>query len=385
MPFYHTLGSIPKKRHIVHEKPDGGVYQEQLMGNFGFTGPASLLYHIHPPTAVLHCDHMRAWNYEAEDHPLLRMRHLRTAPLHAGGSPVMGRVPLMFNRDCAILFSKPTDNDEFFYRNGSQDEYVYVASGEGVLETQFGDLPFGKDDQLIIPQGILHRYRFTSDDVQLLIVESNSYLRTPKRYRNEYGQIIEGAPFSERDFHAPTELKTHDEKGEFELRIRQRGGMTKVILDHHPLDVVGWDGFYFPWKFNFNDFEPITGTIHQPPPIHQILQSDAFVICNFAPRPFDFHPEAIPAPYYHSNVMSDEVLFYCSDEFMSRKGIEWGSLTLHPDGIPHGPHPGRYEGSIGQKYTNEKAVMVDTFRPLLVAKPGLEIEDKHYWQSWIGK
>lgn len=383
MPFYQRMGSIPKKRHIQHKKPEGGIYQEHLMGNYGFVGPASLLYHIHPPTAVLRTEHLRNWVYEEEDHPMLRMRHVMTAGLHAAGSPVMDRVPLFFNNDCAICYSKPNVNDDFFYRNGAQDEYVFVARGEGVLETQFGDLSFGQDDQLIIPQGIIHRWHFNSKDNQLLILESSSYLRTPKRYRNEFGQMIEGAPFSERDIHPPEKLNPRDEKGEFELRVRQRGGMTRFILDHHPIDVVGWDGIFYPWKFNFNDFEPITGTIHQPPPIHQILQGDAFVVCNFAPRPFDFHPEAIPAPYYHSNVMSDEVLYYFSDEFMSRKGIEWGSLTLHPDGIPHGPHPGRYEGSIGVERTDEKAVMIDTFRPLKVAKPALEIEDKHYWKSWV--
>ena len=382
MPFYHTMGSIPKKRHIQHRKPDGGIYREQLMGNYGFSGPASLLYHIHPPTAVIKAQHMREWKYEEEENPHLRMCHLRTAPLHASGSAVMDRVPLFFNSDCAICYSKPDKQDEFFYRNGMQDEYIFVAKGSGVLETQFGELRFGQDDQLIIPQGIMHRYRFDEGEVQLLILESNSYLRTPKRYRNEFGQLIEGAPFSERDMHPPQELVTHEEKGEFELLVRQRGGLSRFVLNHHPLDVVGWDGIYFPWKLNFNDFEPITGTIHQPPPIHQILQGDAFVVCNFAPRPFDFHPEAVPTPYYHSNVMSDEVLYYFSADFMSRKGIEWGSLTLHPNGLPHGPHPGRYEGSIGAKYTDEKAVMIDTFRPLKVAKPAVSIEDKLYWQSW---
>ncbi|MCH7472070.1 homogentisate 1,2-dioxygenase [bacterium] len=383
MPIYRTLGSIPRKRHIAHRNPDGGVYFEQLMGNKGFTGPASLLYHIHMPTKTVRSRKIKDVAYEADPDVRVRLRHFFSERLPKGGSPTLDRIPMLFNNDCAMLFVEADKQDEHFYRSAECDEYVLISAGEGVLETQFGDLPFVEGDQLIIHRGILHRYRFTSAALKLLIVESRGYLRWPKRYRNEFGQIKEGAPFSERDIKHPTELKTYDEKGEFPLVIRQYGVLTEVILDHHPFDVVGWDGYYYPWSQNVWDFEPITGTIHQPPPIHQILEGDGFVLCNFMPRPFDFHPDAVPAPYYHSNVMSDEVLYYLSKDFMSRKGIEQGSITLHPDGLPHGPHPGLYEGSIGKERTDEAAVMWDTFRPLKVAKQILGVEDKAYESSWL--
>jgi homogentisate 1,2-dioxygenase len=383
MPVYHSLGTIPKKRHIQFRKPGGGLYGEQLMGNEGFIGPASLLYHIHPPTTVRSARRVKEIRYEADPDHLLRHRHFRTAKLKAGGSPTLDRLPLMFNEDVAMLFALPDREDEHFYRNAQGDEIVYVSEGAGVLESQFGDLPYQPGDYLVIHRGILHRYRMTTHPTKLLIMESRGYVRTPKRYRNEYGQILEGAPYSERDFHRPAELRTHDQQGDFKLLIKQYNGLNEVILDHHPFDVVGWDGFYYPWAFSIHDFEPIVGKVHQPPPVHQTFQGDGFVVCSFCPRPYDFHPEAIPAPYNHSNVMSDEVLYYASSEFMSRKGIEYGSITLHPDGIPHGPHPGRAEASIGATHTNELAVMMDTHRPLHVAKEALPIEDPGYLRSWI--
>jgi homogentisate 1,2-dioxygenase len=382
VPVYHAAGRIPRKRHIAFRKPDGGLYAEQLMGNEGFTGPSSLLYHVHPPTTVRSVKRLGDVKYQADADLTLRHRHFRTARLARGGSPTLDRTPILFNDDIAMLFSQPDREDAHFYRNAQGDEVVYVAEGEGTLETQFGNLAITPGDYLVIHRGILHRYRFTKP-AKLLIFESRGYVRTPTRYRNDYGQIVEGAPYSERDFRVPTGLVTHEEQGDFPFIVKQYNGLNEFVLDHHPCDVVGWDGMFYPWAFNINDFEPIVGRVHQPPPVHQTFQGDGFVICSFCPRPYDFHPEAVPAPYNHSNVDSDEVLFYASSEFMSRKGIEYGSITHHPDGIPHGPHPGRAEASIGAKGTDELAVMMDSFRPLHVAKQMLAIEDKGYQTSWI--
>ncbi len=382
MPFYHSLGQIPRKRHIVFRRPDGGLYSEQLMGNEGFTGPSSLLYHIHPPTTITSVRELRKLRWEVDTDVALRHRHYRTRALPKGGSPTLDRIPLMFNRDIAMLWVEPDKTDEHFYRNAQADEIVYVVEGEGTLESQFGDLKILPGDYLVLPRGIMHRYRFTTAP-KLLCFESRGYVRPPKRYLTEYGQIVEGAPYSERDFRKPTELVTHDEKGEFPIIVKQYNALTEMVLDHHPLDVVGWDGYFFPWAFNIHDFEPIVGKVHQPPPVHQTFQGDGFVICSFCPRPYDFHPQAVPAPYNHSNVDSDEVLFYASSEFMSRKGIEYGSITHHPDGLPHGPHPGRVEASIGAKETNELAVMMDSFRPLSIAKDALSAEDAEYYRSWV--
>jgi len=383
MPVYHTLGSIPRKRHIAFRKPDGGLYAEQLVGNEGFTGPSSLLYHIYPPTTVLSVRRLAEVPWEADPDRTLRHRHFRTAEIKVGGSPTLDRTPLLFNQDIGMSFVRPTVADAHFYRNAQADEVVYVSEGSGILETQFGDLPYREGDYLLLPRGILHRYHLAAGAQRLLIFESRGYVRTPKRYRNEFGQIVEGAPYSERDFRRPLELKTNDERGEFPVVIKQYDGLNEYVLDHHPCDVVGWDGMFYPWAFNIHDFEPIVGKVHQPPPVHQTFQGDGFVICSFCPRPYDFHPEAVPAPYNHSNVDSDEVLYYASSEFMSRKGIEYGSITHHPDGIPHGPHPGRAEASIGAKETNELAVMMDSFRPLSVARAALPFEDPKYFRSWV--
>jgi len=383
MPLYHTLGHIPRKRHVVFRKPDGGLHAEELVGNKGFTGPASLLYHLHPPTTVVRVERKSEIHWEADENPALRHRHFRTTRLPEGGSPTLDRTPLLFNGDVALLAARPDREDPHFYRNAQGDEIVYVSAGSGVLESQFGDLPYRQGDYLVIHRGILHRYRMSPEPHQLLVIESRGYVRTPSRYRNEFGQMVEGAPFSERDIRRPAAPHTVDEKGEFPLLVKQYDGLTEVVLDHHPCDVVGWDGYYYPWAFNIHDFEPIVGRIHQPPPVHQTFQGDGFVVCSFCPRPFAFAPEAVPAPYNHSNVDSDEVLYYASAEFMSRKGIEFGSVTLHPDGIPHGPHPGRAEASIGAARTDELAVMLDSFRPLNVARTALGIEDEAYHRSWI--
>ena len=384
MPIYHTLGQVPRKRHTALRKPGGGIYSEQLVGHEGFTGTSALLYHVHPPTTVKSVRRLRDVRYAASEDETLKHRHFRTAQLRKGGSPTLDRVPLLFNADVALLYVEPDRRDAHFYRNAQADEVVYVAKGSGVLESQFGLLPYREGDYVVVHRGIMHRWRQDAGVAhKLLVVESRGHVRWPKRYRNEFGQLVEGAPYSERDIGRPTELVTHDEMGDFPVLIKQYDALSEYVLDHHPFDAVGWDGHFYPWTFNIHDFEPIVGRVHQPPPVHQTFQGDGFVICSFCPRPYDFGEGAIPAPYNHSNVDSDEVLFYASEEFMSRKGIEFGSVTHHPDGIPHGPHPGRYEASIGQKFTNELAVMVDSFRPLRVAEAALGAEDPGYHRSWI--
>jgi homogentisate 1,2-dioxygenase len=390
MPIYHTLGQIPKKRHTVFRKPAGGLYAEELMGHEGFTGTSSLLYHVYPPTTIKAARRVKETRLEADDcAPALRHRHFKTAQAPKGGSPTLDRTALLFNADIEMFYVEPDREDEHFYRNAQADELVYVAKGSGVLESVYGTLPFGEGDYLIIHRGILHRYRLNLTDVaeadrpKLVVFESRGHVRWPKRYRNEFGQLKEGAPYSERDIRRPLELHTHDERGDFSVLVKQYQGLTEHILDHHPFDVVGWDGYFYPWAFNIRDFEPIVGRVHQPPPVHQTFEGDGFVVCSFCPRPYDFDPDAVPAPYNHSNVDSDEVLYYASSEFMSRKGIEFGSITLHPDGLPHGPHPGRAEASIGAKATEELAVMMDSFRPLMVAKPALALEDPAYHLSWL--
>ena len=385
MPYYHTLGTIPRKRHIVFRKPDGGLYAEELMGHEGFHGTSSLLYHIHPPTTVKSVRRVKETPLEADADQTLHHRHFLTSHVKPGGSPTLDRIPLLFNSDISMHYVEPTKNDEFFYRNAQADELVYVSKGSGILESVYGNLEYGEGDYLVIHRGILHRYRMNleGEQTKLVVFESRGHVRYPSRYKNEFGQLIEGAPYSERDIRIPLELSPHDEMGDFSLYVKQYDGINELVLDHHPFDVVGWDGYFYPWAFNIRDFESIVGRVHQPPPVHQTFQGDGFVVCSFCPRPYDFHPEAVPAPYNHSNVDSDEVIYYASSEFMSRKGIEFGSVTHHPDGIPHGPHPGRAEASIGAKYTDELAVMMDSFRPLKVAKQATEIEDKAYHKSWL--
>jgi homogentisate 1,2-dioxygenase len=361
------------------------LYAEELMGHEGFIGTSALLYHTHPPTTVKSARRVRDVVWEADDDTSLRHRHFLTARAQAGGSPTLDRVPILFNPEVAMLYAEPDETDAHFYRNSQADEVVYIVEGRGVLESTFGDLPYIPGDYVVIHRNILHRWRLdpSAGATKMVIFESRGHVRWPKRYRNDVGQLLEGAPYSERDIRRPQELRTHDEKGDFPLLVKQYNAINELILDHHPFDVVGWDGYFYPWIFNIHDFEPIVGRIHQPPPVHQTFQGDGFVICSFCPRPYDFDPNAVPAPYNHSNVDSDEVLFYASSEFMSRKGIEYGSITHHPDGLPHGPHPGRAEASIGAKATNELEVMMVSFRPLKVAKSAMTFEDPHYHQSWI--
>jgi homogentisate 1,2-dioxygenase len=383
MPIYHQLGRVPRKRHVAFRKDDGSLHYEELVGNQGFTGPSSLLYHLRLPTAVASVRPIRGLGWVAEPERVVRHRHFRTSGLATGPSPVLDRVPLLFNADVAISMARPRKEDPFFYRNGQGDEIVFVVEGDGTLESCFGDLPFRPGDYVVIPRGVVHRWRLGTGPFRLLVVESAGYVRTPRRYRNEHGQLTEMAPFSERDLRRPEKLVTHDETGDFAVVVKSGNRLVEMVMTHHPLDVVGWDGYYYPWAFNIRDFEPRVGRVHLPPPVHQTFEGDGWVLCSFCPRPYDFEPGAVPAPYSHQNVMSDEVLFYANAEFMSRKGIELGSITLHPDGLPHGPQPGRTEESIGARATNELAVMVDTFRPLLVSREALTIEDPAYQLSWL--
>lgn len=384
MPFYVKRGQIPPKRHTAFRKDDGGIYFEQLMGNLGFTGLQSLLYTVRRPTSVKSIEVAWTTPRVADPEPSLRMRHLRSHRMEiSGGSPVKDRKLVMFNKDIAVSLSRPSVADEFFYRNGQADELIYITRGGGVLESQFGNIDYRQGDYLVIPRGILYRLAPDATEQIHLIMESRGHIRTPNRYRNQHGQLLEHSPYCERDIRVPGEAEVHDKVGDFETITRMGEVCHRVILDHHPFDTVGWDGCYYPWAFNIHDFEPLVGRLHMPPPIHQTFEGDGFVICSFVPRLYDFHPDAIPAPYNHSNVMTDEVLYYCKDKFMSRKGIELGSLTLHPDGLPHGPQPGRAEASIGKTETDELAVMIDTFVPLNIAQEALACEDATYGSSWL--
>jgi homogentisate 1,2-dioxygenase len=382
MPIYHTLGKVPKKRHTIFRRDDGNLYAEELIGNKGFTGPSSLLYHVYQPTRVLSIKPFKGLEWKTDPDETIRHRHFLTAKLKSGPSPTLDRTPLLFNPDVALSIVDATAEDDFHYRNAQGDELAYVSEGGGVLETPLGEIAFRKGDYLVIPRGILHRYRFAAP-LRLLVIESAGYVRTPARYRNEHGQLTEQSPFSERDIRRPEGLRTLDETGRFRLIVKKDNRLAEIVLDHHPLDVVGWDGYYYPWALNIGDFEPRVGRVHLPPPVHQTFEGDGFVVCSFCPRPYDFDPQAVPVPYNHSNVMSDEVLYYASAEFMSRKGIEYGSVTLHPDGIPHGPHPGRTEAAIGRARTDELAVMVDTFRSLRASREAVAVEDTGYQTSWV--
>lgn len=382
--FYHKLGKLPRKRHTVFRRPDGQLYHEHLMGNKGFTGPATLMYHTRRPTSLLASRTLKERRIEADPDSTLRMRHFRLAELPAAKSPVLDRTPLLFNADVTLWIVHSTASDDFFYRNGQADELVYVSEGEGTLESTMGELAYRAGDYLVIPRGIVHRYR-PAGAMRLLVVEGGGNIRPPRRYRNESGQLVEHAPYCERDIRPPESLVVHDEPGEFRIVVKKGPIYTETVLDHHPCDVVGWDGCYYPFALSIHDFMPIVGALHQPPPVHQTFESDGFVVCSFVPRLFDFYPDAVPVPYNHSNAMSDEVIYYANHEFMSRKGIGYGSLTLHPDGIPHGPHPGRVEASLGKKRTDELAVMVDTFRALQVAREALPSEDPTYARSWLAE
>ena len=382
MPSYVQLGQIPHKRHSQFRKPDGTLYAEQVFGTRGFSGISSTLYHCHLPTQVESFEMLGDVTPQFLPEEPLHHRHLKTWNFEPKGDPVSGRTILMANEDVAIGMCRPTSGMDYFYKNADGDDLLFVHKGSGRLETMFGTLPFGEGDYLVIPRGTI--YRVVEDSMLwMLVVESASAIEVPKRYRNEYGQLLEHSPYCERDIRPPQALETNDEHGKFEVRIKARGRLTAYHYEFHPLDVIGWDGFVYPWAFNIGDFEPITGSIHMPPPIHQTFEARNYVVCSFCPRMLDYHPDAVPIPYNHSNLESDEMLYYCNDKFGSRKGIEEGSITLHPSGIPHGPQPGAVEVSLGKTRTEELAVMIDTFRPLRMTKAAEALEDTKYPSSWL--
>ena len=384
--YYRQLGKIPHKRHTMFKKEDGTLYREQVMGTKGFSGTQSILYHHYLPTEVVKSTVLGSYlpEYEEQAEAPLNHRHLLTTAIETKGDALKAREYLLGNSDLLIGTIYVTEPMESYYRNGDGDEVLYIHFGTGKVETMFGTITYRPGDYVTIPIGTIYRV-IPNEDTKILFIESFSQITTPRRYRNEYGQMLEHSPFCERDFRGPETLETYDEKGEFEVITKSRGYMHSHILGHHPLDVVGWDGYLYPWVFNIEDFEPITGRVHQPPPVHQTFEGHNFVVCSFVPRLYDYHPEAIPAPYYHSNVNSDELLYYVEGNFMSRKGIKEGSITLHPSGIPHGPHPGTTEASIGKKETLELAVMIDTFKPLKVVKKAHDVEDNNYMYTWIEK
>jgi homogentisate 1,2-dioxygenase len=384
MAYYYRLGQIPPKRHTQFRQPDGSLYAEELVSSHGFSGIYSNLYHIYPPTRIKEQLPPVACGVEVVENYVLQQTHLRTSVLGITGEDYLeARKTLFINSDVSIAVCNPSGKKmDYYYKNGEADELLYVHDGSGYLYSQFGKLRFQKGDYVVIPRTIIYKMEFDADDVRLLIVESMSPIETVKSYRNQLGQLLEHSPYCERDIHPPQTLVTEHEKGNYLVKIKKQGFMHPYLYEHSPLDLVGWDGFLYPYTFSIYDFEPITGRIHQPPPVHQTFQAHNFVVCSFVPRLFDYHPLSIPAPYNHSNIDSDEVLFYAEGNFMSRKGIDRGSFTLHPGGLPHGPHPGTVEKSIGAVKTEEYAVMVDTFRPLKLTKTALEFLDAKYPMSW---
>jgi homogentisate 1,2-dioxygenase len=384
MPFYHHLGKIPHKRHTTFKKPDGGYYYEQLFGTIGFDGMSSLLYHNHRPTQVKEV--LKSYDVApkiAVDKNMLSLG-IKGFDVKPKDDFLESRTAVLVNNDCEIVLAAPKKSlREYFYKNADCDELLFVHEGSGTLRTLLGNIPFSYGDYLLVPRGMIYQIDFDTEANRLFIVESHRPMYTPKRYRNWFGQHLEHSPFCERDFRAPSELETHDEKGDFVVKVKKEGMIHEYVYASHPFDVVGWDGYNFPYAFSIHDFEPITGRVHQPPPVHQTFDTDAFVVCSFVPRLYDYHPEAVPAPYNHSNIDSDEVLYYVDGDFMSRNNIERGMITLHPAGIPHGPHPGAMERSLGKKSTEELAVMVDTFKPLKVTEAAMQMLNKDYHKSWL--
>lgn len=388
MPQYLQRGSIPAKRHTIHPNLPGyrqeGIYYEEVITTQGFSRAYSIVYHLRPPTRVLRIEPLGKTTIVQADNSTLRHVHLKTATIPSKGDPISGRVPLMFNADVVLSRCRPTEPQKELYRNARADEILFVQQGQGRLITQFGILPFRPMDYIVIPKCTTYHMEFDMEtgNPDLLVIEANGDVGFPPRYLNPDGQFRLGAPFCERDLHGPMEIGTQDRDGECAVQIKDGENWTRYVMAHHPFDAVGWDGMVYPYTFNADDFEPITGTIHQPPPIHQTFQASGFVVCTFAPRMLDTHPQAIKVPYAHSNVESDEVLYYVRGQFGSRRGVEVGSLTLHPHGIPHGPHPGTIVASRDMKFTDELAVMVDTFRPLQLAAAAIPLDDPNYPFSW---
>ncbi|ADX66932.1 MULTISPECIES: homogentisate 1,2-dioxygenase [Weeksella] len=384
MPFYQTLGKIPSKRHTIFRKEDGSLYAEELVSTHGFSSTYSNVYHCYPPTLVKEIAEPFSVEPEIAREKHLKHTSLKGFKIQPQKDYLASRVPVLVNNDLHISLAAPqTSMTDYFYKNSQADEVIFIHEGSGVLKTGYGQIEFEYGDYLVIPRGIIYQLHFDDEQNRLLIIESFSPIETPRRYRNHFGQLMEHSPFCERDIKTPKNLETHDEHGDFKIMIKKEGLIYPYIYGTHPFDFVGWDGYHFPWAFSIHNFEPITGRIHQPPPVHQTFEGAGFVICSFVPRLYDYHPESIPAPYNHSNVDSDEILYYVDGDFMSRKSVERGQITLHPAGIPHGPHPGTVEKSIGAKETKELAVMIDPFRPLKLTKAALEIEDEDYYKSWL--
>jgi homogentisate 1,2-dioxygenase len=384
MPFYQKQGQFPHKRHTQFRKRDGSLYHEELFGTIGFDGMSSLLYHNHPPTMVKEVGESKNVAPKIAVEKNMKAYRLKGFDVPATEDYLESRVPVLTNKDCTITLAAPSGSmTDYFYKNAQNDEVVFVHEGSGTLKTQFGDLAFGEGDYLVIPRGMIQQFHFDTLENRLFIVESSHPVYTPKRYRNWFGQLLEHSPYCERDLRTPVLGPASDEMGDFTIKVKKEDMLHSYTYAAHPFGVVGWDGFNYPYAFSIHDFEPITGRVHQPPPVHQTFETGAFVICSFVPRLYDYHPESIPAPYNHSNIDSDEVLYYVDGDFMSRNNIGRGQITLHPAGIPHGPHPGTYEGSIGKKETLELAVMVDTFAPLKITEQALALDAGDYHKSWI--
>ncbi len=384
MPLYHKLGQIPKKRHVQFRKPNGELYYEQLFGTIGFEGMSSLLYHTHRPTMVSDIKAPKDIMPKIAQAKHITARKLMSYDIAPQNDFLDSRVTLLVNNDVHIGVAAPIKSlTEYFYKNADADEMLFIHKGTGTLRTLVGNIKFEYGDYLIIPRGMIYQIEFDSEDNRILYAESFHPIYTPKRYRNYFGQMLEHSPFCERDYKLPTDLETHDEEGEFKMKIKKQGMLHELTYITHPFDVIGWDGYNFPYGFSIHNFEPITGRVHQPPPVHQTFETSAFVICSFCPRLYDYHPQSIPAPYNHSNIDSDEMLYYVDGDFMSRNDIGPGYITLHPGGIPHGAHPGAYERSIGQTKTDELAVMIDTFKPLMMTQAAMDIDDGKYYKSWL--
>jgi homogentisate 1,2-dioxygenase len=386
MSIYQRAGKIPEKRHIVFRQPNGNLYHEELFGTEGFAGTSSLVYHLYPPTMVKTHGEPYSVRPEIAIEDNLQARSYMGYNIEPNEDYIESRKTLFINADMTIGMAAPTKSlTDYYFKNADADEMIFIHKGTGTLKTMYGHINFEYGDYLVIPRGTVYQMHFETSENKLLIVESHGPIETPERYRNNYGQYLENSPFCERDFKLPQGLETIDEQGDFLIKIKKRGLIYPYVYENHPFDVVGWDGYCYPYAFSIFNFEPITGRIHMPPPIHQTFQGKNFVICSFVPRLYDYHPEAIPAPYHHSNIDSDELLYYVDGDFMSRNNIKKGQITLHPGGLPHGPHPGAIERSIGKKETNELAVMIDPFNPVKITKEALKYEVEDYYQSWISK
>ncbi len=381
---YHKLGNIPPKRHTVFEKEDGGLYQEELFGTAGFAGVSSLIYHLYPPTVVTEVKRLKETTPKIAVEKNMKALSFQGFSIPQEEDYLESRKTLFVNNDLKIGLAAPKSfSKDYFYRNSDSDEMLFIHVGSGKLKTMYGELDFSYGDYLIIPRGTTYQIDFDTEDNRMLFIESSSPITTPARYRNNYGQFLESSPFCERDFRLPKNLTTHDEKGSFKILSKKQDVLWEYTHANHPFDVVGWDGYNYPYAFSIFDFEPITGRIHLPPPIHQQWEAQGFVVCSFVPRMYDYHPKAIPAPYHHSNIDSEEILYYVDGDFMSRNNIQKGQITLHPGGIPHGPHPGAIERSVGKKFTEELAVMIDPFSPVMITEEAMNLQVEDYYKSWI--